>query len=163
MILDGWGNSTDSSVSAIDKAKTPFIDSLYENYESNVLRTDGKHVGLPEGQMGNSEVGHMNLGAGRIVYQDLAKISRAIKDGELENQIVLTNSIKYAIKEDKKIGNDINNFDKVIRMNRFETDGFEEYLGSKTDIWCINRKILLQKTNTYYGFYNKRWKSYKPS
>ena len=63
------------------------------------------------------------------------------------------------IKEDKKIGNDINNFDKVIRMNRFETDGFEEYLGSKTDIWCINRKILLQKTNTYYGFYNKRWKS----
>ena len=65
------------------------------------------------------------------------------------------------IKEDKKIGNDINNFDKVIRMNRFETDGFEEYLGSKTDIWCINRKILLQKTNTYYGFYNKRWKSYK--
>ena len=103
MILDGWGNSTDSSVSAIDKAKTPFIDSLYENYESNVLRTDGKHVGLPEGQMGNSEVGHMNLGAGRIVYQDLAKISRAIEDGELENQIVLTNSIKYAIKEDKKI------------------------------------------------------------
>ena len=103
MILDGWGNSTDSSVSAIDKAKTPFIDSLYENYESNVLKTDGKHVGLPEGQMGNSEVGHMNLGAGRIVYQDLAKISRAIKDGELENQIVLTNSIKYAIKEDKKI------------------------------------------------------------
>ena len=65
------------------------------------------------------------------------------------------------IKEDKKIGNDINNFDKVIRMNRFETDGFEEYLGSKTDIWCINRKILLQKTNTYYGFYNKRWESYK--
>ena len=103
MILDGWGNSTDSSVSAIDNAKTPFIDSLYENYESNVLKTDGKHVGLPEGQMGNSEVGHMNLGAGRIVYQDLAKISRAIEDGELENQIVLTNSIKYAIKEDKKI------------------------------------------------------------
>mgnify|MGYP003314261808 FL=1 len=103
MILDGWGNSTDSNVSAIDKAKTPFIDSLYKNYESNILRTDGKHVGLPEGQMGNSEVGHMNLGAGRIVYQDLAKISRAIENGELENQIILTNSIKYAIKEDKKI------------------------------------------------------------
>ena len=103
MILDGWGNSTDSSVSAIDKANTPFIDSLYENYDSNILRTDGKHVGLPEGQMGNSEVGHMNLGAGRIVYQDLAKISRAIKDGELENQIVLTNNIKYAIQEEKKI------------------------------------------------------------
>ena len=103
MILDGWGNSTDSSVSAVDKANTPFIDSLYENYDSNILRTDGKHVGLPEGQMGNSEVGHMNLGAGRIVYQDLAKISRAIEDGELENQIVLTNNIKYAIQEEKKI------------------------------------------------------------
>ena len=65
------------------------------------------------------------------------------------------------IKEDNKRGNDINSFDKVIRMNRFETDGFEEYLGSKTDIWCINRKILLQKTNTYYGFYNKRWDKYQ--
>ena len=74
MILDGWGNAPDPEVSALDQAHTPYIDSLYKNYASSTLRTDGVHVGLPEGQMGNSEVGHMNLGAGRIVYQDLAKI-----------------------------------------------------------------------------------------
>ena len=71
MILDGWGKSPDPKVSAIDNANVPFINSLYKNYPSAQLRTDGLHVGLPEGQMGNSEVGHMNLGAGRIVYQDL--------------------------------------------------------------------------------------------
>ena len=72
MILDGWGKSPDPKVSAIDNANTPFIDSLYTKFPNAQLRTDGLHVGLPEGQMGNSEVGHMNLGAGRIVYQDLA-------------------------------------------------------------------------------------------
>ena len=72
MILDGWGKSPDPKVSAIDLANTPFMDSLYKNYPNAQLRTDGMNVGLPEGQMGNSEVGHMNLGAGRIVYQDLA-------------------------------------------------------------------------------------------
>ena len=80
MILDGWGLSPDPKVSAIDNANTPFIDSLYTKYPHATLRTDGLHVGLPEGQMGNSEVGHMNLGAGRIVYQDLAKINLAVKN-----------------------------------------------------------------------------------
>ena len=75
MILDGWGKSPDPKVSAIDNANIPFINSLYTQYPSAQLRTDGLNVGLPEGQMGNSEVGHMNLGAGRIVYQDLAKIN----------------------------------------------------------------------------------------
>jgi len=75
MILDGWGKSPDPRVSAIDNANTPFIDSLYTRYANAQLRTDGLNVGLPEGQMGNSEVGHMNLGAGRIIYQDLAKIT----------------------------------------------------------------------------------------
>ena len=74
MILDGWGITQDPKVSAIYKAKTPFINSLYNHYAHATLRTDGEHVGLPEGQMGNSEVGHMNLGAGRIVYQNLAKL-----------------------------------------------------------------------------------------
>ena len=103
MILDGWGNSPDPSVSAVDQAKTPFIDSLYKKYSSNTLRTDGEHVGLPEGQMGNSEVGHMNLGAGRIVYQDLAKINLAIEKDELRNEKVLTESLEYAKKERKKV------------------------------------------------------------
>ena len=73
MILDGWGIAKDPKVSAIDIAKTPFIDSLYNNYASAKLTTFGESVGLPSGQMGNSEVGHINLGAGRIVYQELSK------------------------------------------------------------------------------------------
>lgn len=83
MILDGWGNSPDPKVSAVEQAKTPFIDQLYKDYAHAELRTDGGFVGLPDGQMGNSEVGHMNLGAGRIVYQDLAKISLAFSEGTI--------------------------------------------------------------------------------
>jgi len=82
MILDGWGKTKNPSVSAITNAKTPFIDSLYENYSNAELLTHGKHVGLPEDQMGNSEVGHMNLGAGRIIYQDLAKINKIIENNK---------------------------------------------------------------------------------
>ena len=103
MILDGWGKSPDPSVSAVDQAKTPFIDSLYENYAHNSLRTDGLHVGLPEGQMGNSEVGHVNLGAGRIVYQDLAKINLAVENNTLKDEIVLKEAIAYAKSKGKKI------------------------------------------------------------
>ena len=73
MILDGWGTSPDPKVSAPDNANIPFIDSLYKDYPNAALRTDGEHVGLPVGQMGNSEVGHMNLGAGRIVLPRLGK------------------------------------------------------------------------------------------
>jgi len=103
MILDGWGKSPNPSVSAIDQAQTPFIDSLYKNYSNNSLRTDGMHVGLPDGQMGNSEVGHVNLGAGRIVYQDLAKINLAIENNTLKDEIVLKEAIAYAKTNDKKI------------------------------------------------------------
>ena len=83
MILDGWGMSPDPKVSAIDQAHTPFIDSLYTQYAHGKLLTHGMNVGLPDGQMGNSEVGHMNLGAGRIVYQDLARINKAVSDDSL--------------------------------------------------------------------------------
>ena len=79
LILDGWGITKDHKTSAIAQAKTPYIDSLYKKYSHAQIRTDGLNVGLPEGQMGNSEVGHMNLGAGRIVYQDLVKVNLAIK------------------------------------------------------------------------------------
>ncbi len=103
MILDGWGTSPDPKVSAIDHAQTPFIDSLYKKYPNASLRTDGLHVGLPEGQMGNSEVGHMNLGAGRIVYQDLAKINLAIKDNTLAQEKVLINAFEYAKQNNKNI------------------------------------------------------------
>ena len=96
MILDGWGKSPDPKVSAIDNAKTPFIDSLYKKYPNASLRTDGLNVGLPDGQMGNSEVGHMNLGAGRIVYQDLVKVNLALKNKTLGQEKVLLDAFKYA-------------------------------------------------------------------
>ena len=102
MILDGWGTSPDPKVSAIDHANTPFIDGLYDNYAHASLRTDGLHVGLPEGQMGNSEVGHMNLGAGRIVYQDLAKINLAVANKTLGSEVVLKEAIAYAKANDKQ-------------------------------------------------------------
>ncbi|GAA0739858.1 2,3-bisphosphoglycerate-independent phosphoglycerate mutase [Gaetbulibacter jejuensis] len=103
MILDGWGTSPDPKVSAIDNAKTPYIDSLYHNYSHASLRTDGLHVGLPEGQMGNSEVGHMNLGAGRIVYQDLVKINLAVKDKTLGKEAALVNAFNYAKSNNKPV------------------------------------------------------------
>ena len=103
MILDGWGKTTNPSVSAITNANTPFIDELYEKYSYSELFTHGKHVGLPDNQMGNSEVGHMNLGAGRIVYQDLAKINNTIKRNQLKEERELINTYEYAKKNNKKI------------------------------------------------------------
>lgn len=103
MILDGWGNSSNPKVSAIDHANTPFIDSLYKKYPFATLRTDGLHVGLPEGQMGNSEVGHMNLGAGRIVYQDLVKVNLAVKNKTLNTEKVLVDAFNYAKTNNKDV------------------------------------------------------------
>lgn len=103
MILDGWGINPNPEVSAIEKANTPFIDSLYQHYPHAQIRTDGLNVGLPEGQMGNSEVGHMNLGAGRIVYQDLAKINLAIAQGTLKDEQVLKDAFQHARTNDKTV------------------------------------------------------------
>ena len=103
MILDGWGIGQDPAVSAVAKANTPFIDSLYNKYPNSRLRTDGMNVGLPEGQMGNSEVGHMNLGAGRVVYQDLAKINMAVDNKSLGSEPVLEQAFDYAKKNNKPI------------------------------------------------------------
>jgi 2,3-bisphosphoglycerate-independent phosphoglycerate mutase len=103
LILDGWGITQDPKVSAIFNAKTPYINSLYHTYPSSELRTDGEHVGLPDGQMGNSEVGHMNLGAGRIVYQNLAKINIAVREGKLSKEEELLNAFKYARDHQKNV------------------------------------------------------------
>ena len=103
MILDGWGITQDPKVSAIYNAKTPFINGLYNKYPNAQLRTDGEHVGLPEGQMGNSEVGHMNLGAGRIVYQNLARINKAVKEKTLGKEKVLLDTFKYAKENNKDV------------------------------------------------------------
>lgn len=103
MILDGWGKSPDPKISAIDNANTPFVDSLYKEYPNANLLTDGMNVGLPEGQMGNSEVGHMNLGAGRIIYQDLAKINLAVQENTLKDEKVLKDAFAYAKKNGKAV------------------------------------------------------------
>ena len=103
MILDGWGKSPDPKVSAIDNANVPFINSLYKKYPNAQLRTDGLNVGLPEGQMGNSEVGHMNLGAGRIVYQDLAKINLAVAHKTMSQEQPLIDAFQYAKDNNKAI------------------------------------------------------------
>lgn len=103
MILDGWGKSPDPKVSAIDNANIPFINNLYTKYPSAQLRTDGLNVGLPEGQMGNSEVGHMNLGAGRIVYQDLAKINLAVQNKTMNQEKPLLDAFQYAKDHNKKV------------------------------------------------------------
>src|ERR1700748_123179 len=89
IIMDGWGLGKVASADAIQHAKTPFVSSLYKKYPNTILTTCGEAVGLPEGQMGNSEVGHLNIGAGRIVYQELQRINVAVRDGELERSEVL--------------------------------------------------------------------------
>lgn len=103
MILDGWGIATNRAVSAVDRAKTPFIDSLYRTYSHSTLQASGLAVGLPAGQMGNSEVGHMNIGAGRIVYQDLVRINKAVEEKELDQNSVLLNAFDYARKNNKNV------------------------------------------------------------
>lgn len=103
MILDGWGLGSDPSVSAIEKAETPFMDSLFGKYPHSKLEASGLAVGLPDGQMGNSEVGHMNIGAGRVVYQDLVKVNRATEDGSLAENEELVNAFDYALENNKKV------------------------------------------------------------
>lgn len=103
MILDGWGINPDPKVSAIEKANTPFLDACYKKYPHSTLVTYGADVGLPDGQMGNSEVGHMNLGAGRVVYQNLVRINMAVNNKSLLNEHVLTSQLQLARDNNKKL------------------------------------------------------------
>lgn len=101
IIMDGWGIGKKKESDAIQNSNVPFVSSLYDKYPHSTLVTCGEAVGLPAGQMGNSEVGHLNLGAGRIVYQELERINVAIKNGEFQKNEILLNSLNYA-KENKK-------------------------------------------------------------
>jgi 2,3-bisphosphoglycerate-independent phosphoglycerate mutase len=103
LILDGWGHGDHSKSDGIYNASTPFIDSLEKTRPNAELLTDGLHVGLPEGQMGNSEVGHLNIGAGRIVYQELTRINKAIEDGEFQNNQVILDAMNLAKTSGKKL------------------------------------------------------------
>ncbi|MBS1574775.1 MAG: 2,3-bisphosphoglycerate-independent phosphoglycerate mutase [Bacteroidetes bacterium] len=101
VIMDGWGLGKVASADAIQHANAPFVQSLYINYPNTTLVTCGEAVGLPDGQMGNSEVGHLNLGAGRIVYQELQRINVAVRDGSFAKNEELLKSIRYA-RDNKK-------------------------------------------------------------
>ena len=103
VILDGWGHGRKDNSNAIHLAKTPFVDSLYTKYPNSELVTFGEQVGLPEGQMGNSEVGHLNIGAGRIVYQDFAKINKAVSDNSIKEQKTLIEAFEYANSNKKQV------------------------------------------------------------
>lgn len=103
MILDGWGIGKGDHSDIVARASTPNIDKLSGKYPNSVLYTSGTHVGLPDGQMGNSEVGHLNIGAGRIVYQDLVKINKAIEDNSIADNKVIQEAFEYAEKNDKAV------------------------------------------------------------
>ena len=103
IIMDGWGLGKVKSSDAIQNAHVPFVSSLYQKYPNTTLVTCGEDVGLPEGQMGNSEVGHLNLGAGRVVYQELQRINVAIKTGEFQSNTTLLNAIEFAKKNNKTL------------------------------------------------------------
>ena len=103
IIMDGWGLGKVKSADAIQNASVPFVSSLYSKYPNTTLITCGEDVGLPDGQMGNSEVGHLNLGAGRIVYQELQRINVAIKTGEFAKNEHLLKAVRYAKDNHKKL------------------------------------------------------------
>src|SRR5450432_736522 len=103
IIMDGWGLGQKKSSDAIQNANTPFVSSLYKKYPHSTLVTCGEAVGLTDGQMGNSEVGHLNLGAGRIVYQELERINVAIRKGEFQKNKVLLDSLDYAKDNNKSL------------------------------------------------------------
>jgi len=103
IILDGWGYREKSDSNAIQAANTPVLDKLKINYPNMLIHTSGMAVGLPDGQMGNSEVGHVNLGAGRVVYQDFTRITKAIEDGEFTKNLALCQAVDKAVNQDKAV------------------------------------------------------------
>ena len=103
IILDGWGIGNGSKSDAIANSRTPFMNSLYEKFPHSKLKTFGENVGLPDGQMGNSEVGHLNIGAGRVVYQDLEKINKDVRENKIDSNEEILKVIEYAKKENKAL------------------------------------------------------------
>ena len=103
MILDGWGIGNRSKADVIYNTPTPYMDYLNANYPHAQLLASGENVGLPDGQMGNSEVGHLNIGAGRVVYQDLVKVNRAIADGSIRQNKEIVSAYTYAKQNGKKL------------------------------------------------------------
>src|ERR1700748_2382568 len=103
VIMDGWGHGKVTSADVIANANVPFVKSLYAKYPNTELVTCGEAVGLPDGQMGNSEVGHLNIGAGRIVYQELERINVAVRTGTLKSNPTLNAAFDYCKTNHKKL------------------------------------------------------------
>ena len=103
IILDGWGYSEETESNAIHHARKPVWDRLWSQYPHTLIKGSGTEVGLPSGQMGNSEVGHLNLGAGRVVYQEFTRVSRAIRTGSFFTNQTLTDAVDVAIHNDKAV------------------------------------------------------------
>ena len=103
IILDGWGIASKTNANAITAAYTPFMNSLLQTCPHSKLLTSGEDVGLPEGQMGNSEVGHLNIGAGRVVYQELAHINKAIRERTIDKNLILQETFRYAKEHNKNL------------------------------------------------------------
>src|SRR5690554_3519072 len=103
VILDGWGYNENKENNAVAQANTPFLDRLFAENPSALVKTSGEAVGLPEGQMGTSEVGHLNIGAGRVVYQSLVRVSKSLRDGEFNQNPVFLDLVQYAIGEERPL------------------------------------------------------------
>ncbi len=103
IIMDGWGEGPKTNANAVEQANVPFVKSLYTKYPNAQLLTSGEAVGLPEGQMGNSEVGHINIGAGRVVYQELVRINKAVREKTIDTNVFLVNAFSYAKQNNKKV------------------------------------------------------------
>ena len=103
IIMDGWGEGESNKANVMTQANIPFIKGLYKNAAGCHLQASGEEVGLPEGQMGNSEVGHLNIGAGRVVYQDLVRINLACKDNSINSNKALIDAYKYAKENNKAV------------------------------------------------------------
>jgi 2,3-bisphosphoglycerate-independent phosphoglycerate mutase len=103
MILDGWGIGDGSKADVISQVPTPNMTYFKSRYANSRLHASGEDVGLPDGQMGNSEVGHLNIGAGRVIYQDLVKINKECKTGEIKNNRILTEALSYARDKKKQV------------------------------------------------------------
>ena len=103
IIMDGWGDNPEKEFNAVSAANTPNLDALTAKYAHNDIQASGKYVGLPDGQMGNSEVGHTNIGAGRVVYQELTRITKAIEDGDFFKNAVLCEAVDKAVKAEKAV------------------------------------------------------------
>ena len=103
LILDGWGYREDTDDNAIANAATPVLDDLKQRYPNTLISGSGLDVGLPDGQMGNSEVGHVNLGAGRVVYQDFTRITKSIQDGEFAQNPVISGQLQAVAAADKAV------------------------------------------------------------